>query len=154
MTPWTQITAEDVLGECFSNAESQALIGQNATGSLAGMIAKAVNAWRGDITIGGGPLGPDGTLPNSIVPDVQSYIAWRWLSTSPGLEQYKTSDRRDLYKDAMDLRKSIKKGETKVELPDPTDPATAAAVTTPPVNQVERVSGRRTAQPHRLNGFL
>lgn len=140
MTPWTQIAADDIAG-MFSNVEWQALTKQNATGSLVPQIVAGVKAWRGDITVGGGPLGPDGTLPDSVVPDAVSYIAWRWLSTSPGLEQDKTKDRADLYRDAMDARKSIRKGETKVELPDYADPATADALTDSPVNQVERTGG-------------
>ena len=147
--PWTQITIEDVLGE-FSLQEQQSLIGQNAVGALDGFIRKAVNSARGSMIAGGAPLGPPGTLPESLIPDVIGVIRWRWLSSAPGLEQFKSKERADLYRDGRAALKDVSAGQLKVELPDAAETTNETAVS--PVNQIEMASRSTRATTHNVNG--
>ena len=133
---WIQLTTQDVLDE-FSLAEQTSLIGLGAVGTLDKILAKTVGTVRGSIKAGSTPLGAAGTIPEQLAQDVVAIARWRWLSSAPLLQKFKSEDRKKLYDDARNTLKDVSNGRLKVELPDQTFVANADPS---PSDQVETVS--------------
>lgn len=131
---WETIAADDVLEE-FTPSEKAAINAvQGADTNLAGILKRAVSSARGSIVAGGNPMGPDGTVPEQIIPDVIAIARWRWLVSLPALKALQTKERKDLADDGKLTLKEIAKGEVKTEIPE------ERIVSTSPGNAVEMVS--------------
>jgi hypothetical protein len=136
--PWATITTDDVLAE-FSLAEQTSLTG--ASGALDVILANVVNSVRGQILAGGNMLSSIAqTVPDQLRDEVISIARWRFLSSVPLLQDFKTDDRRSLYNDAMNTIRAVSMGSIKVELPNDAASLLAASTTDSPVNQFEQAS--------------
>lgn len=140
---WDTVTTDDIMAE-FNTDEAAAYKNMQDDGDgLASVLANVTKSVRGKIKSGGGQLGPDGTLPNSLITEVVSIVIWRWIAAFTKNEKLQTDGRFSLYKDANVTLRDIAKGELKVELPDPTNPADTDTSASP-VNAVGIIRpGRR-----------
>lgn len=153
MSRWNTISAAEVLEE-FTPQEKATLENiQGATNSLGKIVARAINKVRGDCIRGGNRIGPNGTVPDSLAPDVIAWARWKWLISIPAAKSMQTSERKDAYNDAKQAFLDVAKGEPKVELPDEnevlevTTPGNAAELATQP-------DPARAAHRRKLDGLL
>lgn len=115
---WNPITEADIMSR-FSDAERAALRSlQVIPDQLATVISKEVKAARGKIKAGGGQLGLDGTIPDSVQPEVVSIAIWRWITAFSKNTAIQSDVRKQNYTDALAVLKDISLGKQKVELPD------------------------------------
>lgn len=133
---WRTITTTDVEAELAPQEVSSInAIRGNAT-DLAGILSKVVRKVRSQIKAGGNQLDQTGdTIPDSLVEEVIAIARWKWLNL-PGLERFKTKERKDAADNAEATLKEIssnKPDRPRVELPEVPDttPAPVSAVTTP-----------------------
>lgn len=101
-----------------SGLEAIEAAGANATDKLSAITLRQVRSARGSIVAGGNPLGPEGYVPDQVIPDVIAIVRWKWLVSFPELKKQQTKDRKDAHDEAVKLFRDIAKGEIKVEIPD------------------------------------
>ena len=143
---WNTITTADVLAE-FSAAEQSSLTGQAASGSLDTILANVVAETRGAITVGGNPVDQTGTnIPDSIRMAVVSVTRWRWISSIPMLQDFKTKDREDLYREGVETLNAVRSGRLRTEQPD--NPADLALAPPSPVNSIQTASHQHRMTRH------
>ncbi len=99
------------------------------------ILDQEVAAARGAILAGGGRVGPEGTLPDQLVPDVLAIVAWRYLLGYPALPGLQTAGRQAAATAARANLTAVARGEQKVELP----PAGQAVPLSTPLGQVQVV---------------
>ena len=140
---WNPIATDDVMSE-FSQAEQSSLSGLGDVAGAAGDVTQILNnviATVHDACLAGGNVVSivAGTVPDQLRANVIAIVRWRWLSSSPLLDQFKTKDRESLYNDAMSRLEKVEAGT--VRIVGPTDAASlaAAASTTAPANAVQVV---------------
>lgn len=148
---WSIIAESEVLEEF--NSKENALINniQSATDNLAPILQRVVNAARGAIVAGGGPLDQPGTIPDQLRPDVIAIARWKWLVALPNVnETLQSKNRKDAHDDAMKRLDEVAAGKIKIELPG--NPIIQDA----PVNSVQVATHKhhkiRWTDKH-LNGF-
>src|SRR5271165_4890057 len=80
---WITFTHQDVLNN-LTPVETAALQSvQGAVDGLTAQVAKATTTLRGKCKAGGNQLGPDGTIPASLLADAVALATWLWLSSFP-----------------------------------------------------------------------
>lgn len=139
---WKPITIDDVLSE-FSQVEQASYTaatqsGQAVIPAVAAILQREVGACRGSVKAGGGIVGPDGTVPEQLMPALVAIVKWRWIGALPMMDSLKTKDRQDPYTEARDTMMDVANGKLKVELP--TDLASLQNQDPAPVNQVQVVT--------------
>lgn len=115
--PWKKITDAEVLEE-FTPQEQTAITAIQGGDKLSGVVKRVTESWRGTILMGGNQLGASGTLPESVREDAVSEMRWRWLISLPSLKSLQTKARETAYDDARELKKEIRQGKTKTEVPE------------------------------------
>ena len=146
---WSVIDESEVLEE-FNSKENSAINNiQGATDNLAPILQRVVNAARGAIVAGGGPLDQPGTIPDQLREDVISITRWKWLIALPNInDSLQSKNRKDAYDDAMKRLDEVAAGKIKIELPG--NPIIQDA----PVNSIEVASKQhRDFTRHKMNGF-
>lgn len=117
MNVWNTITEENVMSR-FSDGERAALRSlQVIPHQLKNVIGDVVNSTRGKIIAGGGQVGADGTIPDSLRPEVISISLWLWVSGFSKNDKIQTDGRKKNYEDALATLKQVANGEQRVELP-------------------------------------
>ena len=140
---WNTVATDDVLAE-FSTAEQNSLTG--ASGALDVILGNVVNTVRGQILAGGGMLSANAqTIPDQLRDAVIAIARWRFLSSVPLLQDFKTDDRRSLYNEAIETLRGVMSGSVKVEVPTDAASQTLASggSSGSPVNEVEIASRQR-----------
>ncbi len=135
----------------FSDAEKAALAAlQSAPDQITQVLGDVTDSVRGKIKAGGGQLGPDGTVPNSLKLEVVSLALWLWVTGFSKNEKLQTDGRRKNYEDALAILKDVSTGKQKVELPDPGETDTTAA----PSNAFQLASREpRQFRRNKMRGF-
>lgn len=116
---WNIPVYQDVM-ERFSDSEKSALQAlQGVPDQLKKILEKTVRSARGKIKAGGGQLGPDCTIPDSVHDEVVSITIWRWITAFSKNDKLQTDARKQNYTDALAVLTKVACGEQRVELPDP-----------------------------------
>lgn len=147
---WTTLTTTNVMAR-FNDAEKNALQAmQSAPDQITQVLADVTDSVRGKIKAGGGQLGPDGTIPNSLKTEVISLTIWLWLTGFSRNEKLQTAGREKNYRDALEVMKEVAAGRQRVELPDPGEVDQSAA----PGNAIQIASrARRQFKRRRMRGL-
>lgn len=141
---WNTLATTDVT-EQMTAGEVAALENiQGASTQLQAILTRVTNQAVSQILAGGNPIGPAGTVPDSVAQDVIAITRWRWLSSFPSLKAFKTEDREKEHDKGQAHLSSIAAGKEKTEIP-----ANAQAIQAP-VNAVGIV---RKGAPLRPGGF-
>jgi phage gp36-like protein len=150
MSAWNTITTQTIMSR-FSDAEKSALSAlQSAPDQITQVLSDVTDSVRGKIKAGGGQLGPDGTIPNSLKLEVVSLALWLWITGFSKNEKLQTDGRRKNYEDALAVLKDVSTGKQKVELPDPGETDTTAA----PSNAIQVASREpRQFKRNKMRGF-
>jgi phage gp36-like protein len=150
MSAWNTITVDNIMSR-FSDAEKAALAAlQSAPDQITRVLADVTDSVRGKIKSGGGQLGPDGTLPNSLKLEVVSLTLWLWITGFSKNEKLQTDGRKQNYQDSLAVLKEVASGKQKVELPDPGETDNTAA----PANAIQLVSAEpRQFKRCKMRGF-
>lgn len=120
---WTAITENDLLDE-FSAPERTAHDNVKNSDALGNILRRVINRFRGAILAGGGTLGDDGTLPDSLHGEAIALARWRYLLSLPNIgTAIQSEPRKEEAERAVALLKRIEAGEYRVE-----DAATAGDV--------------------------
>lgn len=141
--PWeTSLTTDDITEQMIPDEVTALQTIQGADTQLQACLTKAIASARSKIKAGGNQVDQTSTttLPDSVVQDVVDITRWKWLSSFPALQAFKTKDRSDAYKDAMAHLRDIasqKPDRERVELPANVD-TTPAAVPLPSVGCPKR----------------
>lgn len=150
MSAWTTVTTQTVMSR-FSDAEKSALSAlQSAPDQITQVLGDVTDSVRGKIKAGGGQVGLDGTIPNSLKLEVISIALWLWITGFSKNEKLQTDGRRKNYEDALAVLKGVSMGKQKVELPDPGETDTTAA----PSNAIQLASREpRQFKRNKMRGF-
>lgn len=114
--PWNAITDGMVLEE-FTPQEQAALKGIQAQDALPKIIGRVVSNIRGKIAAGGGDLGEEGTVPDTLLTEAIDIARWRWLVSFPQMKAMQTDARKSAYDAAMKMLEQVAKGDITVESP-------------------------------------
>lgn len=150
MPSWNTPTIQNVMSR-FSDAEKAALAAlQSAPDQITQVLSDVTDSVRGKIKAGGGQLGPDGTVPNSLKLEVVSIALWLWITGFSKNEKLQTDGRKQNYHDALAVLKDVAASKQKVELPDPGETDTSAA----PSNAIQLASAEpRQFKRNKMRGF-
>jgi phage gp36-like protein len=150
MPSWNTITVQNIMSR-FSDAEKAALSAlQSMPDQITRVLSDVTDSARGKIKAGGGQLGPDGTVPNSLKLEVVSLALWLWITGFSKNDKLQTDGRKQNYNDALAVLKDVAAGKQKVELPDPGETDTSAA----PSNAVQLASAEpRQFTRRKMRGF-
>ena len=145
---WSIIDESEVLEE-FNSKENAAINSiQGATDNLAPILQRVVNAARGAIVAGGGPVDQPGTIPDQLRGDVISIARWKWLIAIPNNDSLQSKNRKEAHDDAMKRLDQVAEGKIKIELPG--NPIVQDA----PVNSIQVASKQhRDFTRRKMNGF-
>lgn len=121
---WIPITTEDVTTR-LSGTELECLQGlalaDNQIAPLEDVIDQAVGLIHGYIGASKSGVGPDGTIPSTIMGPALAIIRWYIggrLAVGNAASIFQSEPRRKEYEDAIRLLESIVKGEFAVESPE------------------------------------
>ena len=147
---WTTITTPNRHVAFPATPEIRSLQLQScARPDHSGHSSDVTDSARGKIKAGGGQLGPDGTIPNSLKLEVVSLALWLWITGFSKNEKLQADERKN-YEDALAVLKDVSTGKQKVELPDPGETETTAA----PSNAIQVASREpRQFKRNRMKGF-
>lgn len=108
---WTVIAAAEVLQE-FTPQEQTAIEAiKGSTTQLAAILLRAVNEWRGAISVHQTLDTTAGTIPADVRPAVIASARWRWLISMPAMKALQTKERAEAAQEAADLLQAIREGQ-------------------------------------------
>lgn len=136
--PWINITPADIKLSEDEKGVISTLAGEAGGDPFISAIESAINEVRGFIAAWRlNLLGAEGTIPDTLKDTVLSIARYKLLNL-PGAGGLITEDRRNEYKDAVALCRSVARGEFAVEQPAEAIPNTAQAKTIEVVSAPDR----------------
>lgn len=113
---WITVSSEEVLSA--GSKERITIANAKNKDDLANLVNDAIQVFRGAIAGRGYPLGPDGTIPAAVKPNVIAFSLWRFVTLGlPKNEMFQTKVREEEYKDARRVLTSISEGKFGIEPP-------------------------------------
>lgn len=113
---WAPVTTSDVLGE-LSIEETSYLEEHGVQGSLAGVLTRTINQFRGAVVSGGGCVGKAGEIAYELHGAVVAYAKWTWIAANPILASFRSEDRMALFQDAKETMERLRAGTLRVARP-------------------------------------
>ncbi|HEV2329244.1 MAG TPA: hypothetical protein VGY56_10690 [Verrucomicrobiae bacterium] len=115
--PWNTLATTDVTDQMTQGEVSALENIQGASTQLQAILTRVTNQAISQILAGGNPIGPTGTIPDSVAQDIIAITRWRWLSSFPALRAFKTEDREKENDSAQKHLSSIAAGKERTEIP-------------------------------------
>lgn len=112
---WLALNDDAVLDELATSENATLKTIHGAVDKLPHVLQRGIDKFRGAITAGGQSLGAEGTLPKSLHDDCVAYVRWRFLTSIPQAKYMQTVERKDAYKEAIEVLASLRAGDFKVE---------------------------------------
>ena len=111
---WVTVTDQDILPA--NSKERIAIVAVKGIDDLPDSVQKVTDSFRGAISARGFELGPDGTIPSSLVRHVQAMALWTFLTQGvPKNESVQTEARKKADSEGASALKAIYEGRMAIE---------------------------------------
>jgi len=114
---WNTPTEADVLNRFTPQEQATLKNVQGAVDLIPSLLADQVAAAQGKILVGGYSVGPAGTLPDQIKPEVMALVRWELIGAFPALKVMATEIRKEAAEKASKLLDSISRHGVRIESP-------------------------------------